>query len=190
MKENHETHIVLENHKRNIINTQRYESPCGMLLLGSFNDRLCLCDWQAGKHGERVAGRLKSALQADFEDGASAVIERAAAQLDGFFSGERREFDIPLLPVGTDFQKKVWNELLKIPYGKTVSYGELARRIGVPKAVRSVAAANGANAVSIFIPCHRVIGGDGSLTGYAGGLAVKKLLLDLERKISCLCKAI
>ena len=179
-----------ENHKRNIINTQRYDSPCGMLLLGSFNDRLCLCDWQAGKHGERVVGRLKSALQADFEDGASAVIERAAAQLDEFFSGERREFDVPLLSIGTDFQKKVWNELLKIPYGKTVSYGELARRIGVPKAVRAVAAANGANAVSIFIPCHRVIGGDGSLTGYAGGLAVKKLLLDLERKISCLCKAI
>ena len=103
---------------------------------------------------------------------------------------ENHETHIVLLPVGTDFQKKVWNELLKIPYGKTVSYGELARRIGVPKAVRAVAAANGANAVSIFIPCHRVIGGDGSLTGYAGGLAVKKLLLDLERKISCLCKAI
>ena len=179
-----------ENHEKNIIKTKCYESPCGTLLLGSFNDRLCLCDWQAGKHGERVAGRLKRVLQADFEDGASAVIDRAAAQLDEFFSGERQEFDVPLLSVGTDFQKKVWNELLKIPYGNTVSYGEMAHRIGMSKAVRAVANANGANAISIFIPCHRVIGGDGSLTGYAGGLAVKKLLLDLERKISCLCKAI
>ena len=87
---------------------------------------------------------------------------------------------MPLLFVGTDFQKAVWNELLKIPFGKTVSYGEMALRIGMPKAVRAVANANGANSISIFAPCHRVIGSDRSLTGYGGGLSAKKFLLELE----------
>lgn len=167
-------------YKKNIVKTKRYESPCGTLLLGSFNDRLCLCDWQVEKHRDHVDKRLKRVLQADFEDSSSAVIEKAIVLLDEFFVGKRKKFDLPLLFVGTNFQKKVWNELLKIPYGKTVSYGEMASRIGMPRAVRAVANANGANAISIFVPCHRVIGSDGSLTGYGGGLAAKKKLLDLE----------
>ena len=167
-------------YKKNIVKTKRYESPCGTLLLGSFNDRLCLCDWQVEKHRDHVDKRLKRVLQADFEDSSSAVIEKAIVLLDEFFVGKRKKFDLPLLFVGTNFQKKVWSELLKIPYGKTVSYGEMASRIGMPRAVRAVANANGANAISIFVPCHRVIGSDGSLTGYGGGLAAKKKLLDLE----------
>ena len=167
-------------YKKNIVKTKRYESPCGTLLLGSFNDKLCLCDWQVEKHRDHVDKRLKRVLQADFEDSSSAVIEKAIVLLDEFFAGKRKKFDLPLLFVGTNFQKKVWNELLKIPYGKTVSYGERASRIGMPRAVRAVANANGANAISIFVPCHRVIGSDGSLTGYGGGLAAKKKLLDLE----------
>ena len=167
-------------YKKNIVKTKRYESPCGTLLLGSFNDRLCLCDWQVEKHRDHVDKRLKRVLQADFEDSSSAVIEKAIVLLDEFFAGKRKKFDLPLLFVGTNFQKKVWNELLKIPYVKTVSYGEMASRIGMPRAVRAVANANGANAISIFVPCHRVIGSDGSLTGYGGGLAAKKKLLDLE----------
>jgi methylated-DNA-[protein]-cysteine S-methyltransferase len=169
-----------EMYKKNIVKTKRYESPCGTLLLGSFNDKLCLCDWQVEKHRDHVDKRLKRVLQADFEDSSSAVIEKAIVLLDEFFAGKRKKFDLPLLFVGTNFQKKVWNELLKIPYGKTVSYGEMASRIGMPRAVRAVANANGANAISIFVPCHRVIGSDGSLTGYGGGLAAKKKLLDLE----------
>ena len=169
-----------EMYKKNIVKTKRYESPCGTLLLGSFNDRLCLCDWQVEKHRDHVDKRLKRVLQADFEDSSSAVIEKAIVLLDEFFVGKRKKFDLPLLFVGTNFQKKVWSELLKIPYGKTVSYGEMASRIGMPRAVRAVANANGANAISIFVPCHRVIGSDGSLTGYGGGLAAKKKLLDLE----------
>ena len=110
----------------------------------------------------------------------SEVIEKAARQLDEFFAGKRKEFDVPLLFVGTDFQKTVWNELLEIPFGKTVSYGEMAQRIGMSKAVRAVANANGANSISIFAPCHRVIGSDRSLTGYGGGLPAKKFLLELE----------
>lgn len=176
--------IEKEMHKKNIIKTRHYESPCGALLLGAFNDKLCLCDWQVEKHRDHVDRRLKRVLRAEFEDGTSAVIEKTVTQLDEFFAGKREVFDIPLLFVGTDFQKKVWDELLKIPYGKTISYGEMARHIGMPKAVRAVANANGANAISILAPCHRVIGSNGSLTGYGGGLAAKKALLGLEAGLS------
>lgn len=166
--------------KKNIIKTKRYESPCGVLMLGSFGDQLCLCDWQVEKHRDHVDKRIKRMLNAAFEEGTSEVIEKAVEQLDDFFAGKRREFEVPLLFVGTDFQKTVWNELLRIPFGQTISYGEMARRIGMPKAVRAVANANGANAISIFAPCHRVIGSDHSLTGYGGGLDAKRTLLKLE----------
>lgn len=165
---------------RNTITVQPYTSPCGRLLLGSFNDKLCLCDWQVEKHRERVNERLKRILRADFKEGVSELTARAVRQLDEYFTGKRRTFDIPLLFTGTDFQQKVWNELLHIPFGTTVSYGEMARRIDMPKAVRAVANANGANSISIFAPCHRVIGSDHSLTGYGGGLDTKQKLLELE----------
>lgn len=163
-----------------MIKTRRYESPCGVLLLGSLGDKLCLCDWLVEPHCERVNSRLQRLLHADFEEGTSAVIEGAARQLDDYFAGRRQSFDVPLLLAGTDFQKIVWEELQRIPFGTTVSYGELARRVGQPRAVRAVASANGANAVSIFVPCHRVIGSNRSLTGYAGGLEAKRTLLMLE----------
>lgn len=166
--------------EKNIIRIKRYESPCGVLMLGSFGDKLCLCDWQVEKHRDHVDRRLKRILNAEFEEETSEVIEKAVEQLDEFFAERRREFDVPLLFVGTDFQKTVWNELLKIPFGKTISYGEMARRIGMPKAVRAVANANGANSMSIFAPRHRVIGSDHSLTGYGGGLDAKRTLLELE----------
>lgn len=166
--------------EKNTIKIKRYESPCGVLMLGSFGDKLCLCDWQVEKHRYHVDRRLKRILRAEFEEGTSEVIGKAERQLDEFFAGQRREFDMPLLFVGTDFQKTVWNELLKIPFGQTISYGEMARRIGMPKAVRAVANANGANSMSIFAPCHRVIGSDRSLTGYGGGLDAKRMLLELE----------
>ena len=98
-----------------------------------------------------------------------------------YFAGERKDFDIPLDPVGTEFQNKVWKELMNIPYGKTVSYQTQSNNIKMPKAVRAVANANGFNKISIIIPCHRVIGSDGTLTGYGGGLYRKKFLLDLEQ---------
>lgn len=160
-----------------------YDAPCGRLLLGSYGDRLCLCDWQVEKHRDHVDSRLQRALHATLEYGTSAVIDKAVRQLDEFFARKRQEFDVPLMFVGTEFQKKVWDELLKIPYGETVSYGEMARNIGMPKAVRAVANANGANAISIFAPCHRVIGSDGSLTGYGGGMAAKEFLLKLEHSL-------
>ena len=169
--------------EKNTIVVSRYESPCGVLRLGSLGDRLCLCDWQADGHSAHVDRRLKSLLGAELVAGTSSVTEMAATQLDGYFAGERFAFDVPMLFVGTDFQKEVWEALLSIPYGLTVTYGELARRIGKPGAVRAVANANGANAMSIFAPCHRVIGSDRSLTGYSGGLEAKEYLLKLEKAI-------
>ena len=169
--------------RKNDIKVCRYDSPCGTLVLGAYGDRLCLCDWLVEGHRDRVDRRLMRLLQARLEVGVSPVLEMAVGQLDEYFAGTRREFDVPLLFVGTDFQKKVWDELLKIPFGKTVSYGELAAKIGKPRAVRAVANANGANAMSIFAPCHRVIGSDSSLTGYGGGLEAKKYLLELEHTL-------
>lgn len=166
--------------EKNIIKIKRYESPCGTLMLGSFDDKLCLCDWQVGKHSDCVNRRLKRDLQAEFEVGMSEVIEKAEQQLDEFFAGKRTAFDVPLLFAGTDFQKTVWNFLRTIPFGKTISYGDVAKQIGLPKAVRAVANANGANSISVFVPCHRVIGSNHSLTGYGGGLETKRFLLELE----------
>ena len=167
---------------RNKIFIQRYLSPCGEMVLGSFGEKLCLCNWAVEKHPGRVDRRLQSGLKADYEKGTTDVTDKAARQLDEYFNGMRKSFDVPLLFVGTDFQKSVWRRLLEIPYGQTVSYGAMAAKLGMPHAVRAVANANGANAVSLFAPCHRVIGNDGSLTGYGGGLEAKKFLLDLERE--------
>lgn len=166
------------------IHIREYSSPCGELVLGACGNRLCLCDWSAGNRREKIDRRLKRILRAEIvvqEPGAgSEVLDAAEAQLDEYFKGERFTFTIPLLFAGTDFQKQVWETLLTIPYGKTISYGELARRIGRPASVRAVANANGANAISLFVPCHRVIGSDGTPTGYAGGIPAKLHLLSLE----------
>ena len=110
----------------------------------------------------------------------SEITDVANQQLDEYFRRERTAFDLPLLFVGTEFQKRVWEELLRIPYGATLSYGEMTRKLGIPKAVRALANANGANPISIIAPCHRVIGSNGTLTGYGGGLEAKRYLLELE----------
>ena len=117
---------------------------------------------------------------------AGAVRDEAAfhatrLQLEEYFAGRRTSFDLPLAPAGTAFQQRIWEELQRIAYGRTITYAELAARIGRPTAIRAAGAANGANPVSIVIPCHRVIGSNGSLTGYSGGLESKRFLLDLER---------
>lgn len=167
------------------IHIRKYSSPCGELVLGACENRLCLCDWLVENRRERIDRRLKRMLRAEIveqEPGADAeVLDAAEAQLDEYFRGERVAFTIPLWFAGTDFQKQVWEELLSIPYGTTISYGELARRIGRPASVRAVANANGANAISLFVPCHRVIGSDGTPAGYAGGIPAKHHLLSLEK---------
>ena len=117
-------------------------------------------------------------------EGTEPVLEAAAAQLREYFAGERTAFDLPLALDGTPFQQEVWRALADIPYGETVSYGEQAKRLGRPDAVRAVGAANGRNPIAIVLPCHRVIGADGSLTGFGGGLETKRRLLDLEQSPS------
>lgn len=162
---------------------RHYESPCGELLLGAFEGQLCLCDWRQRKRRERVDKRLQKALNAIYTEGSDATIESAVQQLDEYFSGKRKKLQIPLLLIGTDFQRAVWNELLQIPYGITLSYSHVAQNIGKEKSVRPLASAIGANALSVFVPCHRVIGSDRSLTGYAGGLDAKQWLLELEKAL-------
>lgn len=129
--------------------------------------------------GEQLA-RVRRALGCEFLNGESPVFDVTRRQLDEYFRGDRREFDVPLHTPGTAFQMRVWDELLRIPHGSTTSYARVAAAIAQPTAVRAVARANGDNRIAIIIPCHRVIGSDGSLTGYGGGLWRKKKLLELE----------
>lgn len=117
------------------------------------------------------------------EHSSNDVMETAIQQLDAYFDGRRKNFNLPLAPKGTSFQQKVWNELRNVPYGKTISYQEIANRLGDPKVIRAAASANGKNPIAIVIPCHRIIGSDGSLTGYAGGLHRKKWLLEHESPV-------
>ncbi len=118
------------------------------------------------------------------EEGLTALLERASRQLEEYFAGKRKQFDLPLSLRGTEFQRQVWAALRDIPYGETRSYGQIAQAVGRPKAVRAVGMANHRNPISIIVPCHRVVGADGSLTGYGGGLENKKFLLALERGCS------
>lgn len=166
--------------RNNKIWIQHYHTPCGDLLLGSFEEKLCLCNWMTGNRRLRIDHRLQSFLHAEYCEGTSDILEEARNQLDAYFRRERRQFELSLLCIGTDFQKSVWQKLLEIPYGTTISYAELSRWLGQPKAVRAVANANGANPISIFIPCHRVIGSNHSLIGYGGGLPAKQMLLKVE----------
>ena len=170
-------------HTQQKVNIQYYQSPCGELVLASSGGELCLCDWNFMPCAERNRRRLARMLGASFSEEPSEVLRETAAQLDEYFAGQRRAFSIPLRTVGTDFQKRVWNILAGIPYGQTTSYKEVAVKADNPKGVRAVAQAVGANGISIIIPCHRVIGSDSSLTGFAGGLEAKRMLLQMEAAV-------
>lgn len=165
----------------NQIAIQFYKTRIGDLILGSFNEKLCLLDFRYRKMRETVDTRIQKGLNASFTEHSSPVISAAKTQIDEYLNGDRKEFSLPLLMVGTDFQKSVWHSLMKVSYGATASYLQLAQDIGNEKSVRAVASANGANAIALIIPCHRIIGSDGQLVGYGGGLSVKQRLLRLEQ---------
>ncbi|MCW8954810.1 MAG: methylated-DNA--[protein]-cysteine S-methyltransferase [Sulfurimonas sp.] len=167
----------------NQINIQYYKVASSEFILGSYGDKLCMLDFRYRKMRNSIDNRIQKFLNAQYIEKDSEVLKETRKQLDEYFSSKRKKFELPLLMLGTKFQKSVWKGLLKIPYGQTASYLELSRAIGNEKAVRAVANANGANAIGIIIPCHRIIGSDGSLTGYAGGLPFKKKLLDLENNL-------
>jgi methylated-DNA-[protein]-cysteine S-methyltransferase len=164
----------------NHIKTHDYHSPFGHLILGSFENKLCLCDWFHRTNRTAIDARLRKGLNAEFSEEKDPIIETAVLQLEEYFKGKRRIFELPLLLIGTDFQKKVWQALLEIPYGKTETYASLSEKLKNPLGIRAIASANGANALSILVPCHRVIGSDGEMVGYAGGLRTKKKLLQME----------
>ncbi len=147
------------------------ESPLGTLLLVGDGRALHRVDMQQG----RRPTRLDPSWQRD-----PAALTDAATQLEEYFAGDRQTFELDLSMAGNPFERRVWDELVEIPYGETASYGEIARRVGAPSAARAVGLANGRNPIAVIVPCHRVIGADGSLTGYGGGLERKRLLLDLE----------
>ncbi len=162
------------------INIKYHKTKIGELILGSFEDKLCLLDFRYRKMRSTVDNRIKHGLNAQFAEKEDSVILKTIEQFDEYLQGARQVFDIPLLMIGTDFQKSVWNALINIKYGTTSSYAQIAKDINNPKSVRAVANANGANSIGIIIPCHRIIGSDGSLVGYGGGLPIKKRLLKLE----------
>ena len=163
------------------VSVQYHKTRVGEMILGSFEGNLCLLDFRYRKMRTAIDNRIKSGLNTEFILRDDEILGETRKQLDEYLSGNRTFFNIPVLMVGTDFQKSVWNALLKVPYGKTASYLDLAKAIDNEKSVRAVAGANGANAIAIIIPCHRIIGSNGELVGYGGGLAVKKLLLNLEQ---------
>lgn len=147
-----------------------YESPCGPLTLISNGAALTDLQFESPRYAYAPAPA-----------GDDSILDAARRQLDQYFAGKLRAFDLPLAPKGTEFQQRVWQALLAIPYGVTRSYGQQAAAIGSPQASRAVGLANGRNPISIVVPCHRVIGANGSLTGYGGGMARKQLLLELEQ---------
>ncbi|MDA8596621.1 methylated-DNA--[protein]-cysteine S-methyltransferase [Flavobacteriaceae bacterium] len=167
---------------KNQIELSSYASPVGSLLIGVYQSELILCDWEYRRMRNQIDNRLMTSLEAEFspKQKEHELFNEVKKQLEAYFSGSLQEFDLPLNLIGTSFQQEVWSQLQEIPFGKTRSYLDLSNELGNPKAIRAVASANGANAISIIVPCHRIIGSDGSLVGYAGGLAAKRRLLSLE----------
>jgi methylated-DNA-[protein]-cysteine S-methyltransferase len=157
------------------------DSPIGELLVVGDGAALTRLHMQGGRTRSSIDPRWQR------DDSRFANVRE---QLDEYFAGERHEFSMPLAPAGGAFESRVWDELVKIPYGATSSYGEIAARIGAPGAARAVGLANGRNPIALIVPCHRVIGADGSLTGYGGGLERKRLLLDLEAGVTPLATAV
>ena len=153
------------------IRFRHFDSPVGTLTIAASD---------AGLHAIEFPGDSYLLPRRDWREGDHPLLRRAQAQLDAYFAGTRRDFDLPLAPRGTPFQRQVWFALASIPYSGTASYAQLAARVDRPAATRAVGAANGRNPLPIVLPCHRVIGADGSLTGFGGGLPTKRFLLELE----------
>jgi methylated-DNA-[protein]-cysteine S-methyltransferase len=171
----------------NQINIQYHNTQIGEVILGSFRGKLCLLDFVKGKTRGTVEDRIRRVLNAKLVEKDDGILRETRRQFSGYLEGQRKRFDIPVLMVGTDFQKDVWNAVMKVPYGATSTYSQIARDIGKERAVRAVGNAMAANPIVIIIPCHRIIGSGGELVGYGGGLLVKRRLLDLERSNARAC---
>ncbi|MDO4229916.1 MAG: methylated-DNA--[protein]-cysteine S-methyltransferase [Capnocytophaga sp.] len=170
--------------KQQVIDFKRIETPLGTMIACATEQGLCLLEFSDRKMLETELKSIAKRLNAVIIQGENPIFEILERELSEYFNKKRTEFSVPLHLLGTDFQVKVWKILQQIPYGETRSYKEQALALGSPESVRAVANANGMNSISILVPCHRVIGSDGGLTGYGGGLWRKKYLLDLEQKNS------
>jgi AraC family transcriptional regulator of adaptative response/methylated-DNA-[protein]-cysteine methyltransferase len=164
-----------------LVTLTRYLSPLGPMIVGATDAALCLLEFADRRMLDTQLQRLASRLRCAFVPGSNQVVSNIVDELDRYFRGELRSFETPIAAPGTGFQEAVWTGLLDIPYGDTTSYGELARELGRPNAVRAVAGAVGDNRIAVVVPCHRVVGSDGRLTGYGGGLWRKQKLLEHER---------
>ena len=151
----------------------RFETPLGTMFAVTTDGAVTRLDFTDAKYVAKLSDDAK-------EDAADPVLARCAHQVAEYFAGERDAFDFPVAPHGTEFQHSVWREIARVPFGKTITYSELARRAGAPGSARAAGAATGRNPIAVAIPCHRIVGADGSLTGYAGGLPRKTRLLELE----------
>jgi AraC family transcriptional regulator of adaptative response/methylated-DNA-[protein]-cysteine methyltransferase len=164
-----------------VITVNRIPTPLGPMIVGATDDAICLLELVDRRSLDKQLARIARHLDARVVPGSSALLDSMTSQLDTYFGGASKRFSVPIVLPGTAFQRAVWAALLEIPYGETRSYRELAVAMGTPKAVRAVANANGLNRIAIVVPCHRVIGADGTLTGYGGGLWRKRRLLALEQ---------
>jgi AraC family transcriptional regulator, regulatory protein of adaptative response / methylated-DNA-[protein]-cysteine methyltransferase len=163
------------------ITTTTFKTPVGEMIAGAVDEGLCFFDFRHRRMIENIFSRVKTNFDAALSEGEHPHFLLLKEQLKDYFEGQRKEFQLPLLFSGTPFQKKVWEELLRIPYGNIRSYKQQALAMGDVKAIRAVAKANGENCFAIIVPCHRVIAENGNLTGYAGGIDKKKWLLNFEK---------
>ena len=162
----------------------KVETQLGAMIAGSVDEGICMFEFSDRNTLEAEYNDLKNYCKQEIVEGENEHIKNLKLQIDEYFAGTRKIFDLPIVAPGTEFQKRVWAELMNIPYGVTRSYRQQADALESPLSIRAVANANGMNRIAIIIPCHRVIGSDGSLTGYGGGLHRKKWLLDHEKKHS------
>jgi AraC family transcriptional regulator, regulatory protein of adaptative response / methylated-DNA-[protein]-cysteine methyltransferase len=167
-----------------MIKTAKIETPIGEMVAGANDEGLCLLEFFDRRMLKTEYSDLSGLLETSLEEGENKHLRNLRKQLKEYFNGNRKTFDIPLITPGTKFQKAVWKELQNIPFGSTRTYSEQAIALKIPESVRAIANANGMNRISIIIPCHRVIGSEGRLTGYGGGLKRKRWLLDHEKKYS------
>ena len=164
----------------NKIRMECINTSLGEVLVGEYEGKVCLLNWKQRKIRNQIDRRIQGGIKGVYVVEHSKLFDLLEKQLDEYLSKKREIFELPFIMVGSEFQKSVWKTLQTIPYGQTESYLGLAKRLNNPGAVRAVGSANGANAISIIIPCHRIINSNGSLGGYGGGLAVKEKLLRLE----------